>query len=228
MSPRISAPADDRDQDQDQLAGSNAAVPRPYAPRSARGRRSRDRLVAAARTVFQRDGYLGARINDISAEAGTAAGSFYFYFSDKYEIFAAVLEELQDEMLHPHTQETVNADSPAGVIEASNRAYLRAYKRNAGLMRALEQGATSDERIRALRAARGEAFAQRNARSIRDLQERGLADSSLDPVLAARALASMVARMAYARYVLDEKASFENLVTTLTRLWCNALRVPID
>ncbi|MBN9622078.1 MAG: helix-turn-helix transcriptional regulator [Actinobacteria bacterium] len=71
-------------------AGSRAAVEaaRP-APRSPRGLRTRTALVEAARTVFERDGYLEARITDITKEAGVAAGSFYTYFDSKEEIFEA-------------------------------------------------------------------------------------------------------------------------------------------
>jgi AcrR family transcriptional regulator len=184
------------------------------------------RLVAAARTVFERDGYLDARLVDIAAEANTATGSFYTYFANKAEIFAAVLEDMQEEMLHPHIRETTDSDDPIAVIEAANRAYLLAYDRNAKLMPVLEQAATIDDNVRELRRTRGRAFAERNARSIRDLQERGIADPDIDPLLAAAALGSMVGRMAYSTYVMGDKWKHEELVTTLTRLWVNALRIP--
>lgn len=207
---------------------STAKQPQPKpAPATARGQRTRAALIAAARTVFERDGYLDARLTDITAEASTATGSFYTYFTNKEEIFAAVLEEAQEEMLHPHVREVVGDEDPIAVIEASNRAYLDAYARNAKLMRLLEQVATIDPDVRELRRRRGALFAERNARSIRDLQQRGLADPDLDPVLAARALSSMVGRMANSVYVLGDEVDQDVLVATLTRLWANALRLPL-
>ncbi|HEY6757925.1 MAG TPA: TetR/AcrR family transcriptional regulator [Baekduia sp.] len=197
-------------------------------PLTARGQRTRAALVAAARTVFERDGYLNARLTDITAEANTATGSFYTYFTNKQEIFAAVLEEAQEQMLHPHVREVVGDEDPIAVIEASNRAYLDAYERNAKLMRLLDQVATIDPDVRELRRRRGLLFAERNARSIRDLQQRGLADPDLDPVLAARALSAMVGRMANAVYVLGDHVDQDTLVATLTRLWANALRLPLS
>ncbi len=197
-------------------------------PRTARGARTRARLIVAARTVFERDGYLDARLVDIAAEAKTAAGSFYTYFANKEETFDAVLEDMQEDMLHPHIREATDGDDPIAIIEAANRAYLAAYERNAKLMRVLEQVATIDDNVRELRRAGGRAFAERNARSIRDLQERGVADPGIDPLLAAAALGSMVGRMAYSTYVMGEKWEREELVTTLTRLWVNALRIPDD
>jgi AcrR family transcriptional regulator len=194
-------------------------------PRTARGVRTRAALVAAARTVFERDGYLDTRLTDITAEAKVSTGSFYTYFTNKQEIFAAVLEEAQEEMLHPHVRQVLDTEDPLAVIEASNRAYLDAYERNADLMRLLEQVATIDDDVREFRRRRGELFAERNARSIRDLQERGLADPALDPLVAARALSAMVGRMANAVYVLGDHVDRELLVATLTRLWANALRL---
>jgi AcrR family transcriptional regulator len=195
-------------------------------PRSARGARTRANLVAAARTVFERDGYLDSRVADISAEADTATGSFYTYFDSKEEIFAAVLAELQEDMLHQHIQEVVDSDDPTAVIEASNRAYLLAYERNAKLMRLLEQVSTIDESFRELRRKRAKAFAERNAHSIRNLQARGLADPDLDAMLTATALSSMVSRVAYINYVLGDEWKLDELVEELTRLWVNALGIP--
>jgi AcrR family transcriptional regulator len=194
-------------------------------PRTARGARTRAALVTAARTVFERDGYLHARLTDITAEANCSTGSFYTYFTNKKEIFAAVLEETQEEMLHPHVREVAGTEDPIAVIEASNRAYLTTYRRNAKLMKLLEQVSTIDEDVRELRRRRGAAFAQRNAASIRDLQERGLADPELDPLISAQALSAMVGRMANSSYVLGDEVPFEQLVATLTRLWANALHL---
>jgi AcrR family transcriptional regulator len=198
------------------------------APRTARGARTRATLVAAARTVFERDGYLNTRLVDITTEASCSTGSFYTYFTNKEEVFAAVLQEAQESMLHPGAVEELDPDDPVAIIDASNRAYLQAYRRNAKLMRLLEQVATIDDDVRDLRRRRAAAFTKRNARSIRDLQARGLADPDVDPVLAARALSAMVSRMAYGVYVLEESATFDELATTLTRLWVNALRIPTD
>ncbi len=195
-------------------------------PRSPRGRATKATLVEAARRVFERDGFVGARIADIGAEAGLATGSFYTYFKDKNEIFAAVMEAVQEEMLHPILSEPPAGSGPVAMIEAANRAYLESYRRNARLMGLMEQVANVDEEFRELRRRRAAAFAVRNAGSIARLQEQGLADPGLDPELASKALSGMVSRVAYSTYVLGEKAPLEKLVATLTRLWASALRLP--
>lgn len=194
-------------------------------PATRRGARTRQALVDAARVVFERDGYLDARLSDITAEAKCATGTFYTYFNDKEEIFAAVMEATKNEMLHPGLEHVDGVDDPAAIIEASNRAYLESYRRNAKLMQLLEQVSNIDPRVRELRRARGRVFVERNARAIEDLQVRGLADPDLDPVMASRVLSGMISRFAFSTFVLGDGGDFEDLVYTATRLWCNALRI---
>ncbi len=194
-------------------------------PATARGARTRARLVDAARRVFERDGYIDARLADITAEARCSTGTFYLYFANKEQVFHAVLEQVQDDMLHPGSGRLDDPEiSPYAVIEASNRAYLNAFKRNARLMMLLEQVATLDPNFRALRRRRGEAFVQRNARGIANLQARGLVDTELDAYQSASALSAMVSFTAYYTYcVAEEDTPVEDLVRTCTRLWANAL-----
>ena len=78
-------------------AGTSAARRTAHASRTtAKGQRTREELVAAARRVFERDGYFGARVADITAEAGVAHGSFYTYFASRQDVFVAVLREVVD------------------------------------------------------------------------------------------------------------------------------------
>jgi AcrR family transcriptional regulator len=201
-------------------------------PVTERGLRTRAALVAAARKVFERHGYLDARLIDITRAANCSAGTFYTYFSGKEEVFAAVLEVAQEDMLHPGMPHVASDDDPAAVIEASNRAYLKAYKRNSKLMGLLEQVANIDPEFRELRTSRSNAFVRRNARSIANLQAKGQADPDLDPVLASRALSAMMSRIAFGHFVTGEDrddtpaATEEDLVQIATRLWVNALRIP--
>jgi AcrR family transcriptional regulator len=155
-------------------------------------------------------------------------------------VLAAVLAEVAEEMLHPvplmaPALASPEPDSdpgpepdPVAAIAAANLAYLTAYQRNARLMALLEQVAAVDEKFRAIRLRRTEAFLARNARAIRRLQQAGLADPALDPDLAALALSTMVSRSAYAAFALGATRPVDagELAATLTRLWVSALRLP--
>jgi len=189
-----------------------------------RGTRTRQALVDGARTVFERDGFLDARIADIAAAAGVATGSFYTHFDSKEAAFAAVIAEINEETLHPRLDVADRGD-PIAVIEAAHREYLKAYRRNARLMGLMDQVATINDDFRLLRLERARAFAARNAKAIKRLQEQGLADPSLDALSTAHALNAMVSRMANLVFVHGHRMGFEPLVATLTRLWVNALRL---
>lgn len=195
-------------------------------PQTRRGRQTRDALLAAAREVFAREGYLATTTTTIAKAAGVANGSFYTHFTDKYEIFVALWHEVQEEMLHPGIQDASD-DDPVAAIEEATRAYLVYYRDNAALLRVFEQVTGIDERFLELRLARARAFEERNVRGIRRLQRQGVADPSLDPELTAAALSSMVSRHAYLTFALGLRpdVDFEALVSTLTTLWVNALRI---
>ncbi|MGI5216945.1 TetR/AcrR family transcriptional regulator [Nocardia sp. CA-290969] len=199
--------------------------PRP-APKSRRGIRTRAALVAAARRVFESDGFVDARISDITRTAGVASGSFYTHFDSKEEIFSEVVAQVRDEMLHPHVRARAGSDDPRDWIAAANREYLRSYRRNARLMAALEQVSRVDQQFAALRAERAAAFIDRNAALIRDLQDRGSVAAHLDARVTALALSSMVSRMASLVFVEGEKIGFETLLETLNWIWFNALQLP--
>lgn len=193
-------------------------------PLTARGERTRAALIVAARTVFERDGFADARLTDITVEAGCATGSFYTYFDSKEDILDAVLAAAQEEILHPGMPHgEPDSDDPIATIEAANRAYFQAYRRNAKLMMVREQVAAISPDFRQKRVERGQVFIERNARGIRELQEAGLADADLDPLQAARALSGMVSRMAYQSLGVGGADNIEDLVFTATRLWANAL-----
>ncbi len=64
-------------------------------PRSVKGRRTRARLLEAGKSVFERDGFLQARITDIAAAAQVSHGSFYHYFDSKESLFREIAEQVE-------------------------------------------------------------------------------------------------------------------------------------
>lgn len=70
----------------------------------------RVQLLAAARATFARLGYHRAGVADIIGEIGVARGTFYNYFDSKRAIFAAVVEEMMDEVVAVVQPIDVHAD----------------------------------------------------------------------------------------------------------------------
>lgn len=188
-----------------------------------RGRRTRAALVRGARKVFERDGFLEARIADIAKTARVAHGTFYTYFPSKEAIFREVIKATQQEMIDVGTRAGPPHEGPVAGIERSNRAFIEAYRRNAAIMATLEEVATLNVEMSDLRIQVRERFVERNARAISGWQRSGAADADLDPRIAASALGNMVDRFAYVWMVLGEPFDEEDAIINLTRLWANAL-----
>jgi AcrR family transcriptional regulator len=66
--------------------GADLAVSR----QALRSERTRTALLAAAETIFARDGFEASRIEDIAAEANRSRGAFYANFANKTEVFLAL------------------------------------------------------------------------------------------------------------------------------------------
>jgi hypothetical protein len=113
------------------------------------------------------------------------------------------------------------AGSPDRCVGASRRAGQPAG-------RGPGPGIISDS-FRRERTARAQTWIEGNRAAIERLQGEARADPDLDPLTAARALSLMLSRSAYVTFVLEEEGaeSIEGLAETLTRLWVNALRIPL-
>lgn len=200
---------------------------KPAGGKSRKGAETRARLVQAAKVVFERDGFLEARITDIAREAGVSHGSYYHYFESKEQLFREVAE-LQEARLTAPPDDPSTAlghEAPLSArIEEANRRYLERYRDEAALMGVIEQVSRYDEHVREVRAERFRFFASRSEAAIRHWQEEGRVDPAVDPKLAADALGSMVARFAEL-WLVQEYADydFDHVVEQLSRLWSNAL-----
>ena len=189
-------------------------------------------MLESAKTVFEEDGFLNARISDIAAGADLSHGSFYHYFDSKEQIFRMVAEE-QEALLTADAPEDSAADattvSELDRLRRANRRYMERYRAAAKIMSVIEEVSRYDEQVNTARINRQKHFAERAERSIRRMQSEGVADATVDAHIAAVALGAMVARFAelilvqhYAEFDFDES------VEALSRLWANAIGLPRD
>src|SRR5579863_404045 len=86
---------------------------KPSGPRSRKGIETRARLIAAAKEVFERDGFLDARISDIAEHAGLSHGSFYHYFESKEEVFREVAAGVEERLREPLYSVILDSSSTA-------------------------------------------------------------------------------------------------------------------
>jgi len=182
---------------------------RPDDGRLARGRRSRARIRAAARELFQERGFDRATLRDIAARAGMGASSIYRHVRSKEELLVQELADLQEEAWTRFRQGDRRSDA------ARERA-LRFFDAQHALL-----ARDPDLTVVALRATTWPAA--RVARRVLALQDRTIGllaeilmagrmraelDREVDVVVAARALvhAATGARIAWANGLLSEEA----------------------
>ena len=218
----------------DPTAGDTGTTGPPALPTTERGRRMRARLLAAAREVFERDGFLAARVTDISAAAGVAHGSFYTYFGSKTAVFRALVAETMDDLYasmgtrhEPGPPDGSPEEVAVHRIDRANRRFVDTYLQNTALMALFEQVTTFDPEVRALRQAARERNVGRVRHSIEQLQRDGLVAADLDAEYSAHALVAMVNGLVHYWLVLDGEFEQERLVAALTRLWAQALGLPV-
>jgi AcrR family transcriptional regulator len=186
-----------------------------------KGERTRARLLAAGRRVFEEHGFLDGRIVDIALEADVAVGSFYTYFASKEELFGDLIDEVNQRMF-PVVPNLAELD-PIETIEATNRHFVDFYRRNAKFLAIVESVATFNPEFRETRLAMRKRAVARNEQSIARLQADGLVDPDLDPFLAANAFVAMVSNFTYAWFVLGEEFDLDAAVRHLSVLWARAL-----
>jgi AcrR family transcriptional regulator len=205
---------------------------------------TRSLLVEAAKVVFERDGFLNARIVDIAETARLATGSFYHYFDSKEQIFREVAAIQEQRLTAPEsapmstpTPDRSVADTDAHAdtnddrttwsrIGQANRRYLERYRDASALMGVIEEVSRYDTEVNVARMATMKHFVERAERAIVKLQAEGLADARLNPSLAADALGAMVGRFAEQWLVQGYRDyDFDEAVDQLTLIWGNALGI---
>ncbi|MBO6755843.1 MAG: TetR/AcrR family transcriptional regulator [Roseibium sp.] len=96
---------------------------RTQAQRRAETRRA---LIAAARTLFAEKGYADTGTADIVKAASVTRGALYHHFTDKAEVFRAVLYEEAEAIADEITQVTSTEQSPEDAFMDGARAYFSA------------------------------------------------------------------------------------------------------
>jgi AcrR family transcriptional regulator len=191
-------------------------------PLTGKGQARKAALLDAARRVFERRGFLDTRVADIVAEARVAQGTFYTYFDSKDAVFQAVATGVVGEMLV-----ALRADAHGGTpyerAYAAMERFVDAYRPRARIIALIEQVGTFTPELRHLRLQVREAFVERAARGIAHQQEAGIADRSLDPVLAAEVLGAMVDHTCYVWLTLGRDFDRDALLQTLTTVWVRAI-----
>jgi AcrR family transcriptional regulator len=192
-------------------------------PTSSRGRRTRTAIVQAAREIFEEKGFDEARIADITTRADTAYGSFYTYFDSKEAVLKELVKELAGAIFTASRASDLPDASPEDKIRYSTRLYLETFAEHARAMSVFEQVAARNEYFRDLLLEVRNLFVDRIIVGTKRLQEDGLADSGLDPVMCATLLGGMIENIGRMMYIYGQKQDLDHLLDEATALWSRAI-----
>jgi AcrR family transcriptional regulator len=90
---------------------------------------TRERLLAAARTVFARSGFHGASVEEIASEAGFSTGALYSNFDGKQDLFLAVMDRAIEEHAREISTAVVARSSVAERATGGARQWMRMIER---------------------------------------------------------------------------------------------------
>jgi AcrR family transcriptional regulator len=115
----------------------------------AQGRETVRRLLEAGMFEFENRGFHGVRVDDVVQRAGISHGTFYLYFSNKEDLFKALLRDAL------HDMEIVAGDFPVvtrdntglTVLRQWVRKFFRAYAAHATVIRILSQADLVPEEV---------------------------------------------------------------------------------
>ena len=179
---------------------------------------TRERLVAAAIEVFQRDGYERARVQDIAREAGLTTGAIYANYRGKAELLSDAIAQRSarelDALLHD-----VGQRSPVELLASLGDRLLRRDGDRALILEAVTASARDPELAAMLRERVAERVARFGA-----LVERGKRDGEVDAAVDTDAMARFCVMLAFGSLVLrtldtplttDDSASWHALLERL-------------
>ncbi|MEC5163324.1 AcrR family transcriptional regulator [Janthinobacterium sp. CG_23.3] len=116
-------------------------------PKTARGLKTRAKILAAAEQVFGNKGFHAASIAEITQVAEVSQGTFYIYFPDKEEAFRALVEYMGQETQAFIRQRTGAAQSRIEAERLGLQAFLSFVAEHKNLYRIVLESLFVDEAI---------------------------------------------------------------------------------
>src|SRR3954447_15787313 len=94
--------------------------------REAEAQATRAALIDAALSLFTERGYAGVGTEEIVARAKVTRGALYHHFEDKRDLFRAVFERVEADLMKRIGEKMQDADDPYALMIGGMRAFLDA------------------------------------------------------------------------------------------------------
>lgn len=199
----------------------------PAVPTTRKGQKTREHLLAAAREVIKRDGFVALRMADVAAEAKVSLGGLYRYFVNKDDLFLSLIGDIHKDLYEAsRARKHSFREHPFATLRESNEGYLHHYYANRDIMRAFIEATTVDPRVCEMwwwmRQRHIDRFVAALKRDFNIEKVEGISTRVI-----AEALASAVEQSAYVWYARESlnsaPVSVENAAEVLARIWYRAI-----
>jgi AcrR family transcriptional regulator len=155
---------------------------------SARGTRTRQRLLEAAEEVFSEHGYHDASVVKITEAAGVGQGTFYLYFSSKQEVFDELVRDLNRRVRRAMKEASSKGKTRVDAELLGFDAYFRFTAEHPALYRIIRQAEFVSPRMLHYHYDR---LSSGYVEGLRGAVQSGEIAADLDPEVAAWALMGM-------------------------------------
>jgi len=108
-------------------------------PKTARGKRTREKLLQAAETEFGERGFHEAAISGITHRAGVALGTFYTYFESKEELFQALVSHMSQRVRSWVSERVSGAPDRMAAERLGMEAYIEFARQHKGIYRIISE-----------------------------------------------------------------------------------------
>lgn len=108
-------------------------------PKTARGKRTREKLLVAAEIEFGEKGFHEAAISGITGRAGVALGTFYVYFDSKEEIFRALVSHMSHHTRSWIAQRVAGAPDRLTAERKGLEAFIEYVREHKGIYRIISE-----------------------------------------------------------------------------------------
>ncbi len=184
-----------------------------------RSDRTRRLIIEAAAPIFNKKGYAGTSMSDLTAAAGLTKGSIYGNFKDKNDVAVHAFQHNIDLIFDFFANELRDADTPLEKLLAYPRGFRKIYRMvlSYGGCPVLNTAVEADDTHATLRRMATDVFS-RWKRSIVGLIERGAAEGGLtataDPASTAEVLIALMEGGIALSKVTGEASYFLNALDT--------------
>lgn len=109
--------------------------------------RTREAILDAGLHVFAERGFAGAQLEDIARRADVTRGAFYHHFTNKADLYLAILQERWDTVMAPLLQQLRGRRKPATRLHAFVVAFIEAVRSDPRMKSLMEMSLSGDVKL---------------------------------------------------------------------------------